>query len=157
MNHTGIKCVLLNICFSLIQSFLSAQTKSTQQLKDTGFQVVYQDAPKEMTTLAFDGEDYSLAGWGMSIRRDYSPYLLKWYMPTLMLVAISGISFFIPAEIVAGRMALLITIFLMLVNVSNAADSNLSTSVGLTGLDIWLRACMAFVAAGQSLLESHIL
>jgi len=114
---------------------------------DAGFQVSFSSLPDNLTTETFDGHEYSVAGCTIDLKRGYSSFLLKWYVPTLTLVAISGISFFIPAEIVAGRMALLITIFLMLVNVSNASDSTLASSIGLTGLDLWLRACMAFVAA----------
>lgn len=47
---------------------------------------------------------------------------------------------------VPGRMALLVTIFLMLVNVSNAASVINPKSEGLTAMDLWLLICMVFVA-----------
>ena len=41
------------------------------------------------------------------------------YLPTLLLTLASFIGFVIPVAIVPGRMALLVTIFLMLVNISS--------------------------------------
>ena len=43
----------------------------------------------------------------------------KTYLPTGLLTMTSFIGFLIPADKVPGRMALLVTIFLMLVNISN--------------------------------------
>ena len=39
------------------------------------------------------------------------------YLPTALLTIASFISFLIPVDVVPGRMALLVTIFLMLVNI----------------------------------------
>ena len=93
------------------------------------------------------------------------------YLPTGTLVLISWISFFVPAELVPGRMALLVTIFLMLVNISNSARSNAPKvnklyrntglrakcfqAVNLTALDVWLLGSMCFVA--MALMEYAVL
>ena len=47
----------------------------------------------------------------------------------MMLLLISFIGFFIPVQMVPGRMALLVTIFLMLVNIT--------TSLKATGPRVW--------------------
>ena len=41
------------------------------------------------------------------------------YLPTFLLTMISFIGFLIPVDAVPGRMALLVTTFLMLVNISS--------------------------------------
>jgi len=85
-----------------------------------------------------------VAGLKLHLRRRYGLIIVKSYLPSLTLVIIFGISFFIPAEIVPGRMTLLITIFLVLVNLTSVFNSSFSQC--LTAMDIWLRVCMAFVA-----------
>jgi hypothetical protein len=98
------------------------------------------------------------------------------YVPTAAMVIVSFISFMVPVEIVPGRMALLITIFLMLVNIGNSERSRSPIVrtlaiqfriqliiaplfhlqlARLTALDIWLLSCMGFVAA--ALLEYAVL
>ena len=46
----------------------------------------------------------------------------------------SWIGFFIPVEIVPGRMALLVTIFLMLINTANTSRENNPSAEGPTAL-----------------------
>ena len=52
-------------------------------------------------------------------------------------------------------MALIITIFLMLVNISSSERANGPPAKSMTALDIWMLICMTFVAG--SLLEFAIL
>ena len=63
-------------------------------------------------------ETFALAGFSVAFKRARGPFVLNVFLPTGMLTFISFIGFLIPVEIVPGRMALLVTIFLMLVNVS---------------------------------------
>ena len=60
----------------------------------------------------------SLSGFVLELKRDPIPFLTNTYFPTGLLTMISFIGFVIPVDIVPGRMALLVTIFLMLVNMS---------------------------------------
>ena len=46
--------------------------------------------------------------------------MINAFIPTYLLVTASFIGFLIPVEMVPGRIALLVTIFLMLVNMSSA-------------------------------------
>ena len=61
----------------------------------------------------------SLSGFALELKRNPIPYLTNTYLPTTLLTLISFIGFVIPVDIVPGRMALLVTIFLMLVNMSS--------------------------------------
>ena len=62
---------------------------------------------------------YSLSGFALELKRNPIPYLTNTYLPTILLTMISFIGFVIPVDIVPGRMALLVTIFLMLVNMNS--------------------------------------
>ena len=44
-----------------------------------------------------------------------------------------------------SRMALLITLFLVLVNIFNNINSNSPKAEGLTAIEIWMLACILFV------------
>ena len=64
------------------------------------------------------------------------------YLPTGLLVMISWISFFIP---VRGRMALLVTIFLMIINLSASSRAVAPRAKALTALDTWLLTSIIYV------------
>jgi len=92
-------------------------------------------------------QSFSIAGLTINLRRHYGIYVIKFNLPTLTLVIISGMSFLIPAEAIPARMTLLTTIFLMLVNIGNTVDMSFSGYTDrLNGLDIWVRVSMTFVA-----------
>jgi hypothetical protein len=67
------------------------------------------------------------------LERRFGSFFSSVYLPTMMLVLISFIGFFIPVQMVPGRMALLVTIFLMLVNISNSLKARGPN----VGLNIW--------------------
>ena len=65
----------------------------------------------------------SVSGFVLELERNPIPYLTNTFFPTGLLTMISFIGFVIPVDIVPGRMALLVTIFLMLVNMSTTERS----------------------------------
>ncbi len=91
--------------------------------------------------------NFSTAGFSVVLNRRLAPYLNNSFCPTFILVLISWISFFIPAESIPGRMAVLVTVFLMLVNIGNTSDQTNPKAKVPTAMDIWIRSCMVFVAA----------
>ena len=75
----------------------------------------------------------------------YFRYLYIYYLPSGLFVAVSWVSFVIPPEVVPGRMALLVTLFLVLTNIFNTI-TNVSPNVeGMTAISSWMIACMFFV------------
>ena len=65
-----------------------------------------------------NNEEFSLAGFDVTMKRSHTPFYMNVYLPTALLTITSLIGFLIPPDIVPGRMALLVTIFLMIVNIS---------------------------------------
>jgi uncharacterized membrane protein YphA (DoxX/SURF4 family) len=72
-------------------------------------------------------------------------YIITYYLPSGLFVVVSWISFLIPPDIVPGRMALLITLFLVLINIFNNITTNSPKAEGLTAIEIWMLACILFV------------
>ena len=56
-------------------------------------------------------------------------------------------SFLIEPDIVAGRMMLLTTLFLVLINLMNNLTSNAPNSEGINAVSAWLLSCIIFVFA----------
>ena len=50
-----------------------------------------------------------------------------------------------PPDIIPGRMALLVTLFLVLVNIFNTVTTNTPKAEGLTAIEIWMLSCLLFV------------
>ena len=62
---------------------------------------------------------YPTAGFSVKLARSPTPFYLSTYLPTILLTLASFIGFVIPVDCVPGRMAPLVTIFLMLVNIKS--------------------------------------
>ena len=84
---------------------------------------------RDTTYLTQSMEEYSLAGFVVSMKRSTTPYYMNVFLPSALLTITSFIGFLIPPEIVPGRMALLVTQFLMLVNISST-ERNRGPAVG---------------------------
>ena len=99
----------------------------------------------EEAVLDYYGANYSLAGFEMRLQRHVSTYIITYYLPSGLFVIVSWISFLIPMEVVPGRMSLLVTLFLVLVNIFNTVTTNTPKAEGLTAIEAWMLACILFV------------
>jgi hypothetical protein len=89
--------------------------------------------------------NFSLAGFEMVLSRYVSTYIITYYLPSGLFVIVSWISFLIPMDVIPGRMALLVTLFLVLVNIFNTVTTNTPKAEGLTAIEAWMLACILFV------------
>ena len=89
--------------------------------------MTYHDIPPEQLNYyaQIDSSNYVRYGFQIKLERRLFPFILAYFLPSFLLVLISFISFYIDPDVVPGRMALLITLVLMLINLSNScrADS----------------------------------
>lgn len=114
--------------------------------------------------------NYSLTGFEMTLRRNSLKYLVNYYLPSGLFVVVSWVKplvfkkfsllkriifvkagFLIPPEIVPGRMTLLVTIFLVLINIFNNVTSNSPNVEGLTAISSTV-SCCCFLSLIKSLL-----
>ena len=88
----------------------------------------------------------SVAGFKLKLARRSGRYLYLYYLPSSLLVFISWLSFLMPHNNVDGRVGLLITSLLVLVNIFNAViESTPREAEGLTAITIWILGMMFFV------------
>ena len=96
--------------------------------------------------ISWEKQNFSTIGFHIELTRNFSPFILNIYLPSMILVSFSWISFWIPPEIIPGRMGLLVTIYLVLANIGNGARANAPTQGKETVIDLWLQICQAFDA-----------
>ena len=89
---------------------------------------------------------YSFVGFKLTLKRVFIKHLLSYYFPSLIMVAVSWTSFIIPPEVVPARMALLITVLLVLVNLLGAIIDKQPPSAFPTSLVIWISICIVFAS-----------
>ena len=75
----------------------------------------------------------------------YTSKLIDLYLPSGLFVVVSWVSFLIPPEVVPGRMALLVTLFLVLINIFNTITNISQNTEAMTAIASWMIACMFFV------------
>ena len=88
---------------------------------------------------------YSFSGVEMKLKRNMQKYLYIYYLPSGLFVVVSWVGFLIPPEVVPGRMAMLITLFLVLINIFNIVTSNSPNVEGMTAIAAWMLVCIFFV------------
>ena len=81
----------------------------------------------------------------MNISFVYLRYLYVYYLPSGLFVVVSWVSFLVPPEVVPGRMAMLITLFLVLINIFNIITTNSPNVEGMTAIAAWMIVCIFFV------------
>ena len=87
----------------------------------------------------------SSTGIELLLTRNKLKYIPLYYLPSGLFVVVSWVSFLIPPEVVPGRMAMLITLFLVLINIFNTVTSNSPNVEGMTAIAAWMLACIFFV------------
>ena len=100
---------------------------------------------EDHTITSGEGKNYSSVGFKIKMDRYSSKYFINYYIPSMVFVFVSWVSFIIPPENVPGRMALLVTVFLVLVNIFNAINTNIASVEGLTAMETYLIVCIFFV------------
>ena len=94
--------------------------------------------------------DDSYTGFMLILHRKPQLYVYSYFIPSTLLVITSWISFSIKPEVVPGRLGLLLTTLLMLINLNNAVATTIPRSDGLCPLTTWIFVSIIFVAIALS-------
>lgn len=74
-------------------------------------------------------------------------YIFNYFVPSGLFVAVSWVSFIIPPESIPGRIALIITTLLVLVNIANTVFAISPAADAINALQTWILACICFVVS----------
>ena len=80
-------------------------------------------------------------------RRNVLKYIFIYYIPSGLFVVASWAGFLIPPEKADIRMALLITLFLVLINIFNTVTDQAPNVSGISAIVAWMIVCIFFVFA----------
>ena len=94
--------------------------------------------------------DDSYTGFMLILHRKPQLYVYSYFISSTLLVITSWISFSIKPEVVPGRLGLLLTTLLMLINLNNAVATTIPRSDGLCPLTTWIFVSIIFVAIALS-------
>ena len=105
---------------------------------------LFRSNPSYIFCLSISG-NYSVSGFELKLTRKMAFYIITYYFPTGMFVIVSWISFLVPPESVPGRMTILVTVFLCLVNIFNSITNKIPKADGLTAIEAFIIICIIFV------------
>ncbi|GFQ98560.1 glycine receptor subunit alpha-3 [Trichonephila clavata] len=116
------------------------------------------DVKEKVRHAKFTFGEYTALEVSMIFERKMGFFLTRLYIPFLLLVAISWVSFWIPAKMIALRLSLLFAIFYMMMNISSGMSDYLPPSSYAKGSDVWIAVCETMVfAAFFEFIAVHII
>ena len=118
-----------------VNEFVPDEKEAIKSILD--YQITINDLKDDQTHYIALGMNYSVAGFEMILQRKMSFYIVTYYLPSGLFVVVSWISFLVNPEVIPGRMTLLVTIFLVLINIFNTIQTNSPKAEGLTG-NFWI-------------------
>merc|ERR1719244_2573786 len=101
--------------------------------------------PQQYTIVNLPSGHYAACGFQVRLQRKQMQYQIQVYLPSFMFVVTSWVSFLIKPEVVPGRMALLVTLFLVLINIFNSVRESSPISSRLNAVDLYLVVCVFLV------------
>ena len=90
-------------------------------------------------------DDFAAGGFMIVLQRSRLQILFQTYLTSAMFVFVSWVTFMIKPEVVPTRMGLLVTIFLVLINIFNGVKSEAPVSKTLNAVDRYLLICIGLV------------
>ena len=97
------------------------------------------------TTDLKGGKLVSTSGFYLVLQRKPEPYLWLYFVPCFLMILTSWISFAVSFEAVPGRLGLLLTLLLMLINMNNSISESIPKSDGICPLILWVFISIIFI------------
>ncbi|MCP9264122.1 Glutamate-gated chloride channel [Dirofilaria immitis] len=89
--------------------------------------------------------EYSCARVMLLLRREYSYYLIQLYIPCIMLVVVSWVSFWLDKDAVPARVSLGVTTLLTMTTQASGINAKLPPVSYIKAVDVWIGVCLAFI------------
>ena len=90
---------------------------------------------------------WATCGFEITLRRPKTQIIIEVYLTATSLVIISWFSFVVNPSVIPGRMGMLVTVFLVLINIFIGVKNKSPNSNGLNAADIFLVTCIGQVFA----------
>ncbi|GFS97175.1 glutamate-gated chloride channel alpha [Nephila pilipes] len=89
--------------------------------------------------------EYSCLKAEFNLQRSIGYHLVQSYLPTVLIVVISWVSFWLDVEAIPARITLGVTTLLTISSKSSGIQSNLPPVSYVKAIDVWMGACTTFV------------
>jgi len=88
--------------------------------------------------------NYAACGFEILLHRKHEPLVYQVYIPCILFVTVSWISFIIDPKVVPGRMSLLVILFLVIINVFNNVKANAPSAASsqLNAIERFIVTCI---------------
>ena len=100
---------------------------------------------KTATYPEMGNDTYSTVGFDLELKRHYTKHVLNFYLPSLLFVVASWMSFLIPPDAIPGRMSLLITLLLTQISLFSTVSQIQPPTKYPTALEIWILFCLILI------------
>ena len=101
--------------------------------------------PDFLIELVLSNKTRDVSGFDLILKRKPETYILLYFFPSFMMVVTSWINFAVSFEAVPGRLGLLLTLFLMMINMNNSISTEIPKSDSACPLIIWILICTVFI------------
>ncbi|KRX63517.1 Glutamate-gated chloride channel, partial [Trichinella sp. T9] len=89
--------------------------------------------------------EYSCLRTILTLKREYSYYLITLYIPSFMLVVVSWVNFWIDKDAVPARVSLGVTTLLTMTTQASGVNAKLPPVSYTKAIDVWIGVCLAFI------------
>ncbi len=109
--------------------------------------ISFVDLHQNETVIHIESGKYAACGFRVLIDRKRHQMIYQIYLPCFLFVCVSWVSFVVRPEVVPGRMALLVTLILVLVNIFNTVRSTspIPSGTTLNAIDFYLVTSIVMV------------
>lgn len=106
--------------------------------------IAWRNLSSEKGVVRLTSGSYSACGFEVLLKRKHEPLVYQVYIPCILFVTVSWISFIIDPKIVPGRMSLLVILFLVIINVFNNVKANApaAASSSLNAIESFIVTCI---------------
>lgn len=101
--------------------------------------------PEPPKVLHYSTGEFSALSASFQLNRENGYHLLQTYIPTIMIVAISWVSFWLEQTATPARVTLGVTTLLTLTSLAAGVRAELPPVSYLKAIDVWIGSCMFFV------------
>jgi len=108
------------------------------------YTVKFRKLSKRRKIVRLTSGNYAACGFEVVLKRKHEPLMYQVYIPCILFVMVSWISFIIDPKIVPGRMSLLVILFLVIINVFNNVKSSApsASSSKLNAIERFVVTCI---------------
>ncbi|XP_029643878.2 glycine receptor subunit alpha-2-like [Octopus sinensis] len=109
---------------------------------------ILKHAPYECDpTMQFDSGNFSCLELKFTMKRNLGYYMIQIYIPSIFIVVISWVSFWLNVDAVPARISLGILTVLTMTTQKTSAITTLPKVSYIKAIDVWMAACLCFVFA----------